>query len=81
MRISNKALHELLRATGKTADQELTCDESGELVHRYVEFRVTGSGELPEELRGVEQHLSVCRDCVEVVEAVIAAIREENKSS
>ncbi len=77
MNIDPQGLRQLLKLTANTAEHELTCEESGELVHRYVEFRVSGKGELPEELRGVEQHLSVCPDCVEIVDAVIAAIRAE----
>ncbi len=77
MEIDPQGLQKLLKLTANTCEHELTCEESGELVHRYVEFRVTGTGPLPAELRGVEQHLSVCPDCVEIVEAVIGAIREE----
>jgi hypothetical protein len=80
MAITPKGLEQLLKMTANTADHELTCEESGESVHRYVEFRVSGTGELPKDLRGVEQHLSVCPDCVEIVEAIIAAVREERGS-
>jgi hypothetical protein len=77
MDMNPKGLVQLLKLTANTAEHELTCEESGESVHRYVEFRVSGTGALPEDLRGVEQHLAVCPDCVEIVEAVIAAVREE----
>ena len=77
MDITPKGLEQLLKLTANTAEHELTCEESGESVHRYVEFRISGAGPLPEDLRGVEQHLSVCPDCVEIVEAIIAAVREE----
>ena len=77
MDVTPKWLAKLLKMTANTAEHELTCEESGESVHRYVEFRVSGAGVLPEDLRGVEQHLSVCPDCVEIVEAIIAAVREE----
>ena len=80
MEIAPKGLQQLLKLTANTAEHELTCEESGESVHRYVEFRVSGTGALPEDLRGVEQHLSVCPDCVEIVEAIIAAVREERAS-
>lgn len=72
-------LQQLLKLTANTAEHELTCEESGESVHRYVEFRLRGAGALPEDLRGVEQHLSVCPDCVEIVEAIIAAVRAERE--
>ena len=77
MDVTPNGLAKLLKMTANTAEHELTCEESGESVHRYVEFRVSGASELPDDLRGVEQHLSVCPDCVEVVEAIIAAVREE----
>ncbi len=80
MDVTPKALQKLLKMTANTAEHELTCEESGESVHRYVEFRVSGSGALPEDLSGVEQHLSVCPDCVEIVESIIAAVREERAS-
>jgi len=81
MNITPKSLQQLLKLTANTAEHELTCEESGESVHRYVEFRVSGSGPLPQDLRGVEQHLSICPDCVEIVEAIIAAIREEHAAT
>ena len=80
MDVTPQGLEKLLKMTVNTAEHELTCEESGESVHRYVEFRVSGSGELPADLGGVEQHLSVCPDCVEIVEAIIAAVRDERAS-
>ena len=77
MRVNPHDLQQLLRLTANTAEQELTCEESGERVHRYIEFRASGQGDLPDDLLGVEQHLSVCPDCLEIVEAAIAAIRAE----
>ena len=77
MEMTPQNIKELLRLTANTADHELTCDESGELVDRYIEFRVYGSGPLPGDLKGVEQHLGVCPDCVEVIEAAIEAVRAE----
>jgi hypothetical protein len=80
MDVTPKGLQKLLKMTANTAEHELTCEESGESVHRYVEFRVSGSGALPDDLSGVGQHLSVCPDCAEIVEAIIAAVREERAS-
>lgn len=77
MNIKNDELEQLLRAAANTCEHELTCNESGELVHRYVDFRVFGTGEMPEELRGVQQHVSVCPGCREIVESIIAAVRAE----
>ncbi len=77
MELTTQALQLLLQATVNTAEHELTCQECGDLVLRYIDYRVTGTGEMPADLRCVEQHLSVCPDCMEVVETIIAALCAE----
>jgi hypothetical protein len=74
MNIPDDSLRKLLAWTVDTAEEELNCLETRAIVHRYVEFRLSGTGSLPADLKGVEQHLRVCQDCSEVTEAVIAAL-------
>jgi hypothetical protein len=76
MRDYNK-LRGLLQTVANLAEHEITCDESNELVHRYVDFRVYNDGPVPEDLKGIEQHLSVCPQCMEVVEAIVSATRAQ----
>jgi hypothetical protein len=79
MKPIEQQLQALLKMTVNTADHELTCEASGEILHRYIEFRVSGMGEMPGDLKAVEQHLSVCPDCYEVTEAIIRAIIAERQ--
>ena len=74
MNIPDDSLRKLLAWTVETAEEELNCLETRAIVHRYVEFRLSGTGPLPDELKGVEQHLRVCQDCSEVIQAVIALL-------
>ena len=75
--LDDKTMQGLLSSIANLAEHELTCDESAELMHRYVDFRVYGSGPLPADLKSVAQHLSICPQCTELVEAIIAATRME----
>jgi hypothetical protein len=77
MAINTQGLQLLLKVTANTAEEELTCEESGELVHRYVEFRVSGRTDFPPDLAMVHQHLTVCPECLEVVEAIIESVKAE----
>ena len=73
----DKTMRGLLSSIANLDEHELSCDQSAELMHRYVDFRVYGSGSMPGDLKGVAQHLSVCPQCTELVEAIIAAARVE----
>ena len=70
---------EFLLATMKTADHELTCEEAGDIVHRYVESVLAKPGDITEELKLVSQHLGICPQCKEVVDAIIASVQAERE--
>ena len=54
MDVASQQLNTLLRLALHTAEVECTCDESGEIVHRYIEFKLRGVGDLPDDLKKVE---------------------------
>jgi hypothetical protein len=70
-------LKRLLASTLVTREVELTCEESGALVHRYIEHRLGPSASpLPADLRLVEEHLALCPACRDELEATIRALRQ-----
>jgi hypothetical protein len=77
MSLTEDRLSRLLKLTANTAEHELTCEECGDRLCRYIEFRVSGVGPMPDDLKAIGQHLSVCPDCEEVVEAIIATLKAE----
>jgi hypothetical protein len=77
MDVGREKLCTLLRLAVNTAEHEITCEESGERVHRYIEFRLAPTGELPEDLKLVEQHLKICPGCEELVNAILQSMRDQ----
>lgn len=57
-----------------TREEEWTCDECLPHLAVLVERRLAGA-ETGEALRMVEQHLAICPECVEELEAIREAIR------
>jgi len=57
-----------------TQDEELTCDDLLDRVARYAEAVVNGD-QLPADSKLLIQHLSVCSDCLEEFECLVATLR------
>lgn len=71
----NDDLSWLARAVAATRADEIDCDEWLARVGRLLELRQAGPP-LPPDLEPVLQHVAVCRECAEELEALIAALPE-----
>lgn len=63
----------LLRVLTQTQDEEMTCDDCLPYLATLVEHDLAGKPR-PEALKLVEDHLEICPECVEELEAIRAAI-------
>ena len=75
MPLSNKELEGLLRLVGLTDDNEINCEQCLALVAEFAELELAGKT-VPEGLKVIEQHLSVCSECQEEYEALQRALGE-----
>lgn len=75
MPLSKNELQDLLRLVGLTGDNEINCEQCLTLVAEFSECELAGKS-IPESLRAVEQHLSVCSECREEYEALRRVLRE-----
>jgi predicted anti-sigma-YlaC factor YlaD len=73
MPLSKKQMEGLMRLVGLTKDSEINCDECLSLVAEFAEQALAGKP-IPEGLRAVEHHLSVCSECREEYEALRRAL-------
>lgn len=75
MPLSKKEVAELMRLVGLTEDDEINCEQCLALVSELADRALAGKS-IPEELRQVVQHLSVCSECKEEYEALENALGE-----
>lgn len=80
MPLSNKELKDLLRLVGLTNNQEINCEQCLALVAEFAEYELAGKS-VPEGLKAVEQHLSVCSECREEYEALQRALGDLKSDS
>ncbi len=69
MPLLKKELEGLLHLVGLTNDKEINCEQCLALVAEFAEYELAGKS-VPESLKMVEQHLSVCPECREEYEAL-----------
>lgn len=69
MPLSREEIDGLLRAVGLTNDEEINCDQCLSVVAEFVEQELTGKS-IPDSLKAVEQHLSICSECREEYQAL-----------
>ena len=67
-----KALQKMLALT---KSKELTCEECQARMAEFAET-VLASLEVPDDLREIEHHLSLCGECMEEFKGLIAALGE-----
>ena len=73
-RMTDHNLRDLVGVLLKTRSDELTCDEWLDHVGSYAEAAAAGSP-APEGSDRVAHHLSLCPECREEFEALLAALR------
>lgn len=76
MTLSKSEIDRLMGLIGLTKESELTCEQCClTLVSEFAERQLAGKS-IPEGLKAVEHHLSVCADCREEYEALRQALKE-----
>jgi len=69
MTLSKKEIEGLMRLVGLTKDEEINCEQCLSLVAEFAERELAGKS-IPEGLKAVEDHLSICGECREEYEAL-----------
>jgi hypothetical protein len=72
MRSKQERLRGLLRVVQATEPSEIDCDEFLVRVAPFLEA-LTARHDIPDQLRQVAQHLSVCPECKEEFDALLRA--------
>lgn len=74
MALSKSELDNLMQLIGLTDEREINCEQCLALVSEFAEQALTGKS-IPDGLKAVEQHLSVCGECRDEYEALQKALR------
>ena len=75
MPLSQQEIERLLQLIGRTAEDEITCEQCLELVAEFAERRMAGES-IASSLLVVEQHLEVCDECREEYEALLRTLHD-----
>ena len=73
MPLSQEEIDGLLRAVGLTKDDEINCEQCLSVVAEFAELELAGKS-IPDGLKIVEHHLSICAECREEYEALRRAL-------
>lgn len=74
MPLSKKEIDGLLRLIGLTQDHEINCEQCLSLIAEFAERELAGKS-IPEGLKAVEHHLSICAECREEYQALQRALK------
>ncbi|MEE8254424.1 MAG: hypothetical protein V3S58_02325 [Nitrosomonadaceae bacterium] len=75
MSLSKKEIDGLIRLISLTKDKEINCKQCLSLVAEFAEQELKGKS-VPEALKAVEHHLSVCTECHEEYAFLQSALRK-----
>jgi len=75
MPLSKKEIDGLLRAISLTNETEINCEQCLAVVAEFAEYELA-SKSIPDSLKVVEQHLSICTECCEEYKALQLALSE-----
>ncbi len=64
MSLSKNQIDELIRLIGLTREEEINCEQCLYLVAEFAEQELKGKS-VPDALKVVEHHLSICAECHE----------------
>jgi len=79
MPLSKNEIEELMRLVGLTKETEINCDQCLSLVAEFAEQELAGKW-IPEGLKLVEYHLSICAECREEYEALRRVLEHGNEA-
>ena len=74
MNLTVEQIESLQVMLGKTREKEFNCNECLDLVGEYAEFELQGKA-IPHALEAVQHHLSLCGECREEYESLLAALK------
>jgi hypothetical protein len=77
MPLSKEELDALMRLVDLTKDSEINCEECLALVSEFAERQLADQS-IPDRLKTVEHHLSLCAECREEYEALQQAFQDRN---
>jgi predicted anti-sigma-YlaC factor YlaD len=80
MSLTPDEIQKMLDVIRATRDVEIDCDACLNQVGEFAESHLNGKA-VPEGLRAVEQHLSICGECREEFEALCQAIKSLDRAS
>ena len=75
MSLSKKEIEGLIRIIGLTKDEEINCEQCLSLVAEFAEQELKGKS-VPDALKSVEHHLSICSECQEEYKLLQGALRK-----
>lgn len=75
MTLSKKEIEGLMRLVGLTKDVEINCEQCLALVAEFAERELAGKS-IPEGLKAVEDHLTICAECREEYETLGRALKD-----
>ena len=75
MSLSRPELQKMLDVVRATQPVEIDCDECLMQVGEFAEMNLIGKP-VPEGLKAIEQHLSICDECREEYEMLCVALRK-----
>lgn len=75
MPLSKKEFEGLMRLIGLTQDDEINCEQCLSRVAEFAERELAGKS-IPEGLKAVEHHLTVCAECRGEYEALARALQD-----
>ncbi|MEE8151195.1 MAG: hypothetical protein V3R25_09750 [Nitrosomonadaceae bacterium] len=75
MSLSKKEIDGLIRLISLTKDEEINCEQCLSSVAEFAEQELKGKS-VPEALKAVEHHLSVCAECHEEYIFLQSALRK-----
>ena len=73
MSLTDKQIEGLMHLIGLTRDQEINCNECLEKVAEFAECELSGKP-IPDALKAVQHHLSLCTECCEEYESLRVAL-------
>ncbi len=79
MQLSKNNMKSLLESVSKTEEVELPCDGVFDLIDEYAEAVARGE-DTSELMPMVQQHLQICRDCLEEYEALLRILEAEKSA-
>lgn len=74
MPLSKKEIDGLVQLIGLTKDHEINCEQCLSLIAEFAERELAGKP-IPEGLKAVEHHLSICAECREEYQALQRALK------